>query len=107
MSFVCKGVASVFWDCEGVQKVRTIYGEHYASNLRQLKEAIKSKRQGNLRPNVLLAHDNVAVRTAQVTVAEAERCGFELLSYPPYSPVLAPSDFYLIPKMKYHLRVAV
>ena len=43
-------IAYVFWDCEGLlmidclQKGQTINGEYYASNFRQLKEAIKSKR---------------------------------------------------------------
>jgi transposase len=30
--------------------------------------------------------------------------GWEILPHPPYSPDLAPSDFYLFPKMKKHLR---
>ena len=86
------------------KKGQTINGEYYASNLRQLKEAIKSKRRGKLRAGVLLLQDNAPVHTAQVAVAEAERCGFELLPHAPYSPDLAPSDFYLFPKLKSHLR---
>ena len=33
----------------------------------------------------------------------ATECGFEILLHPPYSPDMAPSDFYLFPKMKFHL----
>ena len=51
-----------------------------------------------------MLQDNAPVHTAQVAVAEAERCGFELLPHAPYSPDLAPSDFYLFPKLKSHLR---
>ena len=38
-------------------------------------------------------------------MAETERCSFELLPHAPYSPHLAPSDFYLFPKLKSHIRV--
>lgn len=105
-----KVMASVFWDSEGVlmidylQKGQTITGEYYASELRQLKEAIKQKRPGKLRAGVLLLQDNAPVHTAQVAVAEAANCGFELLPHPPYSPDLAPSDFFLFPKLKSELR---
>ncbi|XP_030003909.1 histone-lysine N-methyltransferase SETMAR-like [Sphaeramia orbicularis] len=98
---VGKVMASVFWDCEGVlmvdylQKGQTINGEFYASELRKLKKEIKAKRRGKLRAGVLLLQDNAPVHTAQVAVAEAHNCGFELLPHPPYSPDLAPSDFYL------------
>uniref|UniRef100_A0A673AZF9 Tc1-like transposase DDE domain-containing protein n=1 Tax=Sphaeramia orbicularis TaxID=375764 RepID=A0A673AZF9_9TELE len=72
--------------------------------LRKLKKEIKAKHRGKLRAGVLLLQDNVPVHTAQVAVAEAHNCGFELLPHPPYSPDLAPSDFYLFPKLKSHLR---
>ena len=34
----------------------------------------------------------------------AAECGFEILPHPPYSPDMAPSDFYLFPNLKPHLR---
>ena len=34
----------------------------------------------------------------------ATECGFEVLPHPPYSPDMAPSDFYLFPKLKANLR---
>ena len=98
VSSVGKLMASVFRDCEEVlmidflQKGQTINGEYHASNLRQLKEPIKSKRRGKLCAGVLLLQDNGPVLTAQVAVAEAERCG------------LAPSDFCLFPDLKSHLQ---
>ena len=30
-------------------------------------------------------------------------CGFELIDHPPYSPVLATSDYFLFPNLKKHL----
>uniref|UniRef100_A0A672ZDH7 Mos1 transposase HTH domain-containing protein n=1 Tax=Sphaeramia orbicularis TaxID=375764 RepID=A0A672ZDH7_9TELE len=72
-----------------LQKGQTINGEFYASELRKLKKEIKAKRRGKLRAGVLLLQDNAPVHTAQVAVAEAHNCGFELLPHPPYSPDLS------------------
>lgn len=33
-----------------------------------------------------------------------QESGFEILEHPPYSPDLAPSDFYLFPRLKEHPR---
>uniref|UniRef100_A0A3B5BAW3 Mos1 transposase HTH domain-containing protein n=1 Tax=Stegastes partitus TaxID=144197 RepID=A0A3B5BAW3_9TELE len=98
--------ASVFWDSEGLlmidflQKGQTVKGDYYASRLQKLKEAIKDKRRGKLQAGVLLLQDFTSVHTAQVE--EAAKCGFELLPHAPYSPDLAPSDFYLFPKLRSH-----
>ena len=35
---------------------------------------------------------------------DATECGFEILPHPPYTPDMAPSDFYLFPKLDSHLR---
>ena len=85
-------------DC--LQKDQTIY----ASHLRQLKEAIMSKLRRKLRAGVLFLQDKFPVHTAQVTVAEAEGCGFKLLPHALRSLDLAPSDFCLLPKLKSHSR---
>ena len=37
-------------------------------------------------------------------MAAATECGFESLPHPSYSPDMTPSDFYLFPKLKSHLR---
>ena len=41
--------------------------------------------------------------TSQVVMTAATECGFEILPHPPYSPDMAPSDFYLFQKLKSHL----
>ena len=40
-------------------------------------------------------------RVAQAAIRE---CKFEQLNHPPYSPDLAPSDYYLFQNLKSHLR---
>ena len=42
--------------------------------------------------------------TAKQAIEQAERSGFEIWPHPPYSPDLAPSDFYLFPKLKQHIQ---
>ena len=69
-----------------LEQGETINGEYYASELRQLKDAIKEKRRGKLRAGVLLLQDNAPVHTSQVAVAQAATCRFELLPRAPYSP---------------------
>jgi [histone H3]-lysine36 N-dimethyltransferase SETMAR len=103
-------MATVFWDSEGVLLIHykgkgvSITGEYYASILEQLKEAIKTKRRGKLTKGVLLLHDNAPVHKSRVALAALHKVGFNILNHPPYSPDLAPSDYYLFPKMKKELR---
>lgn len=105
-----KIMATIFWDIEGIllidykERGVSITGEYYASLLEKLKEAIKEKRRGKLPKGVLLLHDNAPVHTSHVATAAIHRCGFEQLRHPPYSPDLAPSDYYLFSKLKKELR---
>ena len=48
--------------------------------------------------------DNTPAHTSQVTIAAVTECGFEILPRLLYSPYMAPSDFYLFPKLKSYLR---
>ncbi|XP_063394736.1 histone-lysine N-methyltransferase SETMAR-like [Cydia fagiglandana] len=105
-----KVMATIFWDCEGKllidykEKGVNITGQCYTNILRQLKDAIKEKRRGKLTKGVLLLCDNAPVHTAHIAKAAIVECGFETATHPPYSPDLAPSDFFLCPNLKKHLR---
>ena len=46
---------------------------------------------------------NAPDHTAQVVMAEAEKCSFKLLPYAPYSLDFEPSDFNLFPKLKFYI----
>lgn len=105
-----KIMATVFWDSEGILLINykdkgvSITGNYYASILEQLKEAIKEKRRGKLTKGILLLHDNAPVHKCHVAMAALQKVGFEILPHPPYSPDLAPSDYYLFPNLKKELR---
>ena len=41
---------------------------------------------------------------SQDAMTAATECRFEILPHPPFSPDMASSDFYMFPKLKFHLR---
>jgi histone-lysine N-methyltransferase SETMAR len=105
-----KLMATIFWDSAGILLVdylprgRTMNGEYYADLIIQLRQAIVEKRRGKLSRGILLLQDNAPVHTAQVAKRAVRDMGFEELNHPPYSPDLAPSDFYLFKDLKKVLR---
>ena len=105
-----KIMATIFWDAEGVLLVdflprgSTITGEYYAGVLGHLRDSIRQKRRGKLTRGVLLLHDNAPVHKARRAQAALKDCGFEQLNHPPYSPDLAPSDYFLFRQLKSSLR---
>ena len=53
-----------------------------------------------LSKGVVLLHDNVWPDTAARTNASNKLFNWDIFDHPPYSPDLAPSDYYLFSKMK-------
>ena len=104
-----KVMATVLWDSKGIILIdykpagTSITGEYYANVIEQLGVAIKEKRSGKLAAGVLLLHDNAPVLKSRVAQAAIRECKFEQLNHPPYSPDLAPSDYYLFQNLKSHL----
>lgn len=105
-----KILMTVFWDCQGIVLLdflphrQTITGEYYSSLLHKLRDAIKTKRRGKLTRGILLQHDNAPVHKSRIAQAAVRDCKFDQVIHPPYSPDLAPSDFYLFPHLKRELR---
>ena len=105
-----KILASVFWDADGIimvhyhEKGETITANVFCDLLVKLKEALKSKRRGKLRSGVLFHMDNAPAHKARKTLDLLADLGFEIMSRPPYSPDLAPSDYFLFPKLKSFLK---
>jgi len=84
--------------------ITTMTGPYYGEVLTNLRQAVKEKRRGILTRGPLLLHGNVSVHMSRVAQAVVKDIGFEQLSHPPYSPDLAPSDFYLFRLLKQNLR---
>ena len=97
---------SIWWDCKGpillkfYGKGETMKGLDYANEIIQLRKEIKQKRRGMLSNGVKLLFDNSPVHKANVSQDAIAECGFQVIDHPPYSPDLAPSDFWLFPQLK-------
>lgn len=104
-----KVMATVFWDSRGVilidylEKGKTITGAYYATLLDKLKAEIEEKRPHLQKKKILFHQDNAPSHTSMVAMAKIHELRFELLDHPPYSPDLAPSDFFLFPRLKVEL----
>ena len=93
-----KVMASIFWDAgvllvDYLDKCNTITGAYFVDLLRQQINWIMC---GKLTRGVLFHQDNAPAHRSTVAMAAIQKCGFQLVEDPPYSPDLAPSDHYLI-----------
>lgn len=95
---------TIFWDRRGVVSMDFTDGkcnsEYY---IQQMLEARKNRRKNRNR-ELFLLQDNAAVHTSNMSQSAILKAGFKILSHPPYSPDLAPSDFYLFTHLKKELR---
>ena len=66
---------------------------------RDLLRAMRKKR-APLLPTMLFHHDDAPSHRASTTQETIDRLSIEVLGHPPYSPDLAPSDFFLFPTLK-------
>ena len=82
-----------------VPKGQTITGNFYANQC--LREFEQFKRRPSTRTKGLkLMHNNVRPHKTKQVKAKIASMGMIELEHPPYSPDLAPFDFYLFPKLK-------
>jgi [histone H3]-lysine36 N-dimethyltransferase SETMAR len=103
-----KVLMTIFWDCQGIvhteflKRGNTINSDRYVETLKKLRRRLQRIRPGK---NAILQHDNARPHTSQKTQAALQHLRFhDILPHPPYSPDLAPCDFFLFPKLKEHLK---
>ena len=83
-----------------LKKGKTITGNYYATLLDRLNDVIKEKRPHLKKKKVIFLQDNASAHTSTIAMAKFHELRYELLPHPPYSPDLAPSDFFLFPNLK-------
>ena len=99
-----------FWDDQGILisdvlgKGLSIDAEYYSALVQQLPAAIREKRRKKKFKELRLLQDNARVHTAKVTMAKLQNLGLQIVEHPPYSPDLAPSDYYLFKNLKIFLQ---
>jgi len=86
---------------ELLQPSETITGERYRLQLTRLNRALKEKRPEweNRHDKIILQHDNARPHVHGSVKNYLERVNWEVLPHPPYSPDIAPSDYYLFRSM--------
>lgn len=106
-----KVMVTVFFDYRGVVHYeflptgQTVNKEYYLSVMRRLREAVRLKRSDLWRDNSwFMHHDNAPAHTALVLRDHFAKNSTHILPQPPYSPDLAPCDFWLFAKLKIPLR---
>ncbi|UYV64880.1 hypothetical protein LAZ67_3002255 [Cordylochernes scorpioides] len=102
-----KVLLTVFFDCRGVvhheflPQGRTVNKEYYLQIMRNLREAIRQKRPDLWKnKNWLLHHDNAPAHTSLLVRNILAINNTLMMPQPPYSPDLAPCDFFLFHKLK-------
>lgn len=114
-NFALKNLLEKFWlqyfgDSRGVilvdylDKGKTMTGECYSSLLQKVREKIVENRREMVCKGVLFLQDNAPAHKSQFAMSKLRDLGFELVELPPYSPDLAPSDYYLFSKLKKNLK---
>ena len=75
--------------------------EFYLEVLRSLRESVRRKRPEKWRDgDWILHHDNAPAHTSHLVQQFLAKHGTAQLQQPPYSPDLAPCDFFLFPRLK-------
>ena len=102
-----KVLLTAFFDCRGVvhhkfsPQGRTVNKEYYLQVMRNLRETIRHKRPDLWNnKNWLLHHDNAPAHTSLLVRKFLAKTNTLMMLQPPYSPDLAPCDFFLFPKLK-------
>lgn len=106
-----KVLLTVFFDYHGVVHSeflpagQTVNKEYYLSVMKRLREAIRRKRPELWRNNSwILHHDNAPSHTALIICDFLAKNSTTVINQAPYSPDMAPCDFFLFPKLKIPLR---
>jgi [histone H3]-lysine36 N-dimethyltransferase SETMAR len=94
----------VFWSVDGIvhyefmPRGKTINAEFYCRMLDRVVVAIEKR--GLLdNKQIVFLQDNARPHTAKITKAKLVQLGWTVLPHPPYSPDLAPTDFFLFKNM--------
>ncbi|UYV80288.1 hypothetical protein LAZ67_18002305 [Cordylochernes scorpioides] len=104
-----KTMIIVFFDirgivhCKFVPQGQTVNLAFYLEVLRRLKRRIAPVRT-DIKDTVKLYHDNATSHTAFIITNFLARSNTPVILHPPYSPDLAPCDFFLFPRLKREMK---
>jgi len=87
---------------EFLETGNTVNSARYIETIKNLRRRVCRVRGSTSR--ILLVRDNARPHTARAMIEALETLKSEVLSHPPYSPELAPSDFHFFPHLKRDLK---
>ena len=87
---------------EMIERVRQIIREDRRRTIDEVSMLVGPDQWRN--NTMLLHHDNAPAHAALLTRRFLTANNMTVVSHPPYSPYLAPSDFFLFPKLKMKLK---
>ena len=108
-----KAMAIIFWDAEGLVHLEWftptrarpgLTGELYAGVIQRMHANMQKTRPDKVARGVLLLHDNAPCHKTACVERNLAEFGIKTISHPPYSPDLAPSDYYLFRVVKSKFR---
>lgn len=85
-----------------LENQKTVNSAWYTTNC--LPKVFNKLRENNPRRRIILHHDNASSHTSHQTTEYLNTEKIELMGHPPYSPDLAPNDFFLFPRIKDKMR---
>lgn len=89
---------------ECVEKGKTITGDYYLNNcLKPTVGEINKQRPSSGTTNMKMLHDGARPHITKSVKAYLNQVGITIIDHPPYSPDLAPSDFWLFDTIKQQL----
>ena len=101
-----------FFDAEGVihrefvSEGQKVNAEFYVGVLDRLLKRIRRVRTAKFQSNEwFLLHDNAPYHNAATVNKFLVNRNIAVLHHPPYSPDLAPADYFLLPNLKFSLKV--
>ena len=105
-----KSMFSIFFRTTGMvhidclKKGETISSQYYIENcLEPIVNEINRQRPNSGTKNMKFLHDNARPHVTNGVKSYLNDNGFTIIRHPPYSPDLAPSDFWLFDRIKSHL----
>ncbi len=108
---LAKTMLILFFDSQGPVHIhflaegKTVNAEYFISVLRELRESIRRKRPQMWSTQDFVLHmDNASSHTAGDTQVYLHKNNFTILQHPPYSPDLAPCDYWAFPVLKKQIR---
>lgn len=69
-----------------------------------MKDEIQNKRREKSTKGIPSLYENASAHSSNVVTAKLRTLGFQQVNHPPYSPDLAPSDYYMFPNLKKQLK---